>query len=550
MATRKDIQILVRENARELIVIALLAAVLVVYGQSARFMCVQLDDGGYIANNPQVLQGLTPANIKWAFTTFCMGNWHPLTWLSHMLDTQFRFGPGPRHLVNVLLHAINTGLLFLLLHRMTGRLGRSALVAALFALHPLHVESVAWLSSRKDVLSFLFGMLALLAYDAYAKRKAAGAAGIRLAYGLALAAMALSLMAKPLFVTLPCLMVLLDGWPLRRFIPASTAPGAMARAAWPLLWEKAPFFALTVGSSIMTALSQRHGQAVVSLDWLPLPIRMFNAVNAYGAYAWKTLFPYPLYVPYLGHFHALTLGSVALPLLALTAITAVAAVLVRRAPYLLTGWLWFLGTLVPMIGLVQVGTQTMADRYTYLPLVGLFVMAVWAAADLTARAPRVQTVAAAAMVLAVLPALMAMSYRQASYWRDDLTLFGHTLQYDATNLFAVDNYGSALINRGYAKEAAAHYAQAIGRGVDNVDITNNYGAALLLSGQPAKAAEAFRKVLQRKPGDPTVYSNLGAAYYQMNRPADARRYLNEALQRDPRCENALRVLQRLEAGQK
>jgi len=543
MANWKEIRGLVAENARELVLIALVASVLAVYGQSARFLCIQLDDGGYIANNPQVLQGLTAGNIKWAFTTFCMGNWHPLTWLSHMLDTQFGFGPGPRHLVNVLLHAANTALLFLVLLRLTGKLGRSALVAALFALHPLHVESVAWLSSRKDVLSFLFGMVSLLAYDAYAKRRGAGA---HAAYGLALAAMALSLMAKPLFVTLPCLLLLLDIWPLRRFSVTEASPAAAMRAARPLLVEKVPFLALTVGSSIMTALSQRQGQAVVSLEWLPLPVRALNAINAYGLYLWKTVFPHPLYVPYLGHFHELTFAGILVPLLVLLVITILAAALVRRAPYLLVGWLWFLGTLVPMIGLVQVGTQTMADRYTYLPLVGLFVMAVWALADMTARMPRLQRATAGAMVLVLLPVLMGLSYRQAARWHDDLTLFGHALRYDATNVFAVDNYGSVLIKCGRAKEAAAHYAQAIGRGVDNLDVLNNYGAALLLAGDYAKAAETFQKVLQRKPEDATVYSNLGAAYFKMSRPEEARRHLNEALRRDPRCETARGILKSLE----
>ena len=386
-----------------------------VYAQTWRFGFVQIDDPIEVSENLRVRQGLSWQNLIWCFSSFFDGNWIPLTWLSLMFDTTvYGFRAGGYHFTNVVLHVANTLVLFAILGRATCNELRSACVAALFALHPLHVESVAWITERKDVLSTLFGLLSLLAYVNYAAR------GRSWRLAACLLCFLLSLLSKPTLVTLPCVFLLLDFWPLSRL-------SWNIKADWKRLVEKAPFLTVSVAFSVITILAQGSGHAVRSFGAFSLAARCENAVVVYAAYLVKTLFPHDLVVYYPhpgGHFAWPAIGGAAAMLLA---ISAAAVVWVRRYPFLFVGWAWYLGTLVPMIGIVQVGGQQMADRYTYFALIGPFLAVVWLVAELVPAgtlAARVLPVA----TLIVLAALTATAYVQVGYWRDDLALWGHALE--------------------------------------------------------------------------------------------------------------------------
>lgn len=400
--------------------LSLAAATLLLYGRTAGYPFINYDDHAYVTDNPHVTQGLTWENLGWAFRSGYAANWHPLTWVSHQLDVQlFGMKAGAMHLVSALFHAGNAALLLLVFFRLTGAVGRSAMVAALFAWHPAHVESVAWIAERKDVLSLFFWLLTMLAYQRYATLP-----GLR-RYLLVALFLTLGLMAKPMVVTLPCVLLLLDYWPLQR-------PRQVGR----LLLEKLPLLALSAAASAITFLVQRTGGAVVSLQGEPLASRLGKALFAYCFYLGKIFWPAELFVPYWDDFEltALPLAAAALGLILLTG----AALRYRaRCPYLLVGWLWFLGTFVPVIGIVQVGSQSAADRYTYIPSIGLFIAVTWGAADLAARgrAPRSLVGAGAA---AVLGACVFLAFRQIGYWRNSETLFQHTLALDPPNLIAID----------------------------------------------------------------------------------------------------------------
>jgi hypothetical protein len=435
------------------LVLSLLAALpyLAVGGLDA---FINMDDDVYVYENPRVLKGLTIEGVRWAFTAFHISNWHPLTWLSHMTDVTI-FGNDARghHLVNILLHSLNTSLLFLSLFRMTAALWRSALVAALFALHPLHIESVAWIAERKDVLSGLFFMLVLLAYEWYVRR------GGRRRYLLVALFLALGLMAKPMLVTVPFLLLLLDLWPLGRTAWAAPAGGGEGSPVSPgrLLWEKVPLLALALVSSGITFLAQRAGGAIKTLEFIGTDLRLANVAVSYVAYIGKTLWPLSLsmYYPFPPEMPpGWKVGGAVLVTAAVTA----AAVFLRRRPYFLVGWLWYLGMLVPVIGLVQVGDQAMADRYAYLPLTGLFVMAVWGSAELLRGRRRRWSVGAAAGVLLILTPLAA---RQAGYWKDSITLFSHALSVAPGSHIIHNNLANSLVRAGRTNEAITHYREAL-----------------------------------------------------------------------------------------
>src|SRR5438093_562293 len=408
---------------------------------------VLLDDPFYITQNPRVRAGLSAANLLWAFRGTPTSNWHPLTWLSHMADCQlFGLNPALHHLTSLVLHCASALILFLLLERATEAAGRSVFVAALFAVHPLHVESVAWTSERKDVLSGLLGLLTIAAYLAWgrgssaARRPVAASAGRSEAHNrlpsavwsdgrflLALGFFALGLLAKPMLVTLPLIFLLLDIWPVRRV----SLEGRGVPALWPLALEKAPFFTLSAASSIVTFLVQREGGAMATLGEYPLPLRLSNALVAYVLYLGKTLWPLRLSAFYPMPSE-LPWWQPAAATLLLAALTVLAMRWWRSRPYLLVGWLWYLGMLVPVIGIVQVGEQAMADRYTYLPLIGLFIVTAWGTGDLieSLRLPRGAAPALAACALVPLGVLASM---QARYWRDDASLFTHAPDMDPCN---------------------------------------------------------------------------------------------------------------------
>jgi hypothetical protein len=410
----------------------------------------------FIINNVQA--GVTPESITWAFTATRASNWHPLTWLSHILDFQlFGLNAGWHHLINVLFHIANTLLLFFVLRGMTGALWRSGFVAALFALHPLHVESVAWVSERKDVLSTFFWILTMWGYAGYVRRP-----GIK-RYLLVLLLFALGLMAKPMLVTLPFVLLLLDYWPLGRLQPGSSLNGSRSEQrslGLKLILEKIPLFFLSAGSSVATFMVQKSGGAVASLDSMPLSARVANALVSYVSYLGKMFWPYHLAVPYplraeLPGWHVA--GSSAL----LLAITLLALRAVRRRPYLAVGWLWYLGTLVPVIGLVHIGSQAMADRYTYVPLVGIFVVIAWGISELAAgwRYRKIGLTALGSVVLAI---LMVTSWHQVGYWKSSVTLLERSISVNPNNPVASMNLGHALIAGGKLEQGIDQFSEALG----------------------------------------------------------------------------------------
>jgi tetratricopeptide (TPR) repeat protein len=501
---------------------------------------ITYDDPVYVTGNVHVTGGLTWQNIVWAFKSTEASNWHPLTWISHMADCQF-FGlhPWGHHLTSVLLHAINAVLLFVVLRRMTGAIWRSLFVAALFGLHPLHVESVAWIAERKDVLSTTFWMLILWAYARRSELTRASQPGALGYYGLALAFFALGLMCKPMLVTLPCVLLLLDFWPLERW------KGSSASARWFILAEKVPFLALSAAASAVTLYAQSGGDAMASAEDFPWPVRLTNALIAYCRYLGKCFVPEKLAIFYPFFAEQPPPWKTVLAIALLAAITATAAVLAKSRPYLLVGWLWFAGTLVPVLGLVQVGGQSMADRYTYVPLVGIFLMVAWGAWDVTSSWKHQRGILGLASAAALL-ALAAVTSLQLSYWKDGARLFRHTLAVTENNwvahanLYATlsksslpgadaefqetvrilatfaesyDNKGAELERKpGHSAEALKDYRTAVRIMPDLAGPHNILGMALAKTpaGLP-EAIDEFRTAVRLKPDFADAHYNLGTA---------------------------------------
>jgi len=504
--------------------VALAIATLAAYGGLHSNGFIMFDDDEYVTDNTHVLKGLTGESVAWAFTNGDTANWHPLTWLSHMLDVRlFGLNPGRHHLTSLLLHVLNVLLLFLFLLRLTGAPWRSAFVAALFALHPLHVESVAWIAERKDVLSTFFWLLTLIAWLAYVRSKKA------FPYVSAMAFYALGLMAKPMLVTLPFTLLLLDFWPLQR-LPLSR--GGWSQALKGLLWEKAPLFAMSAASSVVTVIAQRSWGAVQTLDQLPLAWRVGNAMRAYAAYLGKAFWPSSLAVFYPHPRAGVWTSSGIIAVLVLAGVTFLVFRLARKAPYLLFGWLWYLGTLVPVIGLVQVGEQAMADRYTYIPLLGVFIAVTWGAAELAERRPLTRRAVAAAAVCLV-GVVFVLTRIQTGYWRDTETLFGHALAVTSDNWLAHNAFGLAAYGRGNPREAIAHYMEALRINEGIPDVHNNLGLALSDVGQTDQAIEHYNAALDIVPDAPIPLDNLGVALLKLNRPAEAAERFERALKTRP-----------------
>lgn len=517
-----------RYRVEILICLGLAFVTAAVYWQVGTHQFINLDDDVYVYENPAVQAGLTARGCAWAFSTFTSANWHPLTWLSHMLDVQLFGLNAGRHLyTNLVFHILNTLLLFVVLRRMTGAVWRSAAVATLFALHPLHVESVAWVSERKDVLSTFFWMLALLAYARYTERTQSWGR-----YLLVVIALICGLMAKPMLVTLPFVLLLLDYWPLNR-LRWQSADGtkALLAKALPLIREKIPLFALVAASSVVTYMAQQYGGAVKSLTRFPLPARLSNVVVAYAGYLAKMLWPSKLavYYPYELSRPAWQLIVAALVLSSVTALVLYAA---RRRGYLLTGWLWYLGTLVPVIGLVQVGEQSLADRYTYVPLVGLFLMLVWGTGDFV-KGWRFRRVASAIAAAALAAILCALTWQQVGRWRDNVTLYEYSLGVTANNYVINNNLGYALSKQGRRTEGIARLNEALRIKPDFFEAHNSLGAALVEEKRFDEALRHFEEALRLQPGVARVHSNMGATLGSMNRLDEAASHLNEALRLDP-----------------
>jgi protein O-mannosyl-transferase len=495
---------------RAAVVAVLVLAILAIYAQAARFEFIAVDDPPYVSENAAVLDGLSAQGAAWAFTTTREANWHPLTWLSLMADASIG-GSSPRtfHVTNVVLHAFAAILLFLLFERMTGALWRSAFVAALFAVHPVHVESVAWIAERKDVLSTASGLLALHAWLSYvAKPTSARAAG-------ALALYAASLMAKPMLVSLPLLMLLLDVWPLERTLTARRR-----------IVEKLPWFVLAAASCVVTFLVQARGGAARSLTQYSFPERIANALVSYVAYLGKALWPSGLAAYYPYPYGGIPAWKVAGAALLLAAITWACVTLRARAPYLLVGWLWYVVTLVPVIGLVQVGSQGMADRYSYVPLIGPFVMVAWGVGG---RLPRW---AAAALMGVVLVALTVTARRQAATWTDSVTLFEHALAVTTDNAVAHNGLATALFARGRIDRAVAECAEAVRIAPGMGDAQSNLVRGLLAQGKLDEAETRVRELLRTRPDDARTYVNAGLVAMLRDRHDEAEADLRKALALD------------------
>ena len=496
----------------------LLLAVALVFGRTVQCEMVNFDDDKYVYDNPQVTGGVTAHGIIWALTHSHSSNWHPVTWFSHMMDCQlYGLQPWGHHLGNVLLHAATAILLFLVLMQMTSDLWPSALVAAVFALHPLRVESVAWVAERKDVLSGMFFMLTVAAYVYYARRP------FSIARYLAVVVLfAVGLMAKPMLVTLPLVLVLLDYWPLGRWTATSAGHAGGTR---PIV-EKIPLAALAVASCVVTLLAQAH--ALASNLVIPLQWRIANALFAYVVYLGQLFWPVGLaaYYPHpIGSLPAWKVACAAIVLLGITAGTLIAR---RRFPYLVVGWLWYLTMLLPVIGLVQVGDQAMADRYTYLPLIGPCIALAWGAAQACRRWPHRGWVCAITAGL-VLMGLMLCAWRQTAYWRDSETLWNRVLACTPENARTHSNLGAALQQRGENDDAMRHFQKALEINPGYLEAQNNLGNALNRSGRFDEAISHYLKALEISPDCAEVHLNLGNALIRTGRFDEAIAHLRMAL---------------------
>jgi Flp pilus assembly protein TadD len=530
------------ENRRKLILcLTLIVVTTAVYWQVKDYRFITFDDDDYVTENAYVRKGLTFKGLTWAFTTTHAHNWHPLTWLSHMLDVElFGLKPGWHHLMNLFFHVANTLLLFLILNRMTKALWQSAFVASLFALHPLHVESVAWVAERKDVLSTFFWMLTMGAYVYYVERP-----GIQ-RYPIVLLLFALGLMAKPMLVTLPFVLLLLDYWPLHRLQPVRHEEYFPAHAekskktakkkqqaiekessdteakkaftdvryfSWPylkpLLREKTPLFLLIVLFSATTLYAQQR--VMKPMELYPLGGRIANALISYVSYIGKMFWPEKLaiFYPY-GNEGILSwqAAGAALLLLAITALTVWKA---RRYPYLVVGWLWYLGTLVPVIGLVQVGLQTMADRYTYVPLIGIFIMIAWGVPDLLAKW-RYRSNALIVSATAIIAILTAVTWFQVQHWKNDITLYGHAAAVTSNNWWAHYNMGLSLSHEGKTNEALPHFQKTLRIKPNDPQAYLNIGIISAKNGNTEEAVSYFSRALQHKPDFDKAHLNLGKIF--------------------------------------
>ena len=506
---------------------ALVAATLAAYLPLSSAAFVNYDDPEYVVDNPHVNTGLSWRTIAWAFTHRHSANWHPLTWISHMADVRmFGLHPGGHHLTSLLLHIVNTVLLLYLLTLMTGAFWRSFMVAALFALHPLHVESVAWIAERKDVLCAFFALLTLIAYAKYAHRPRASV------YAGALVLYACALMSKPMAVTLPVLMLLLDFWPLRRIAGISGGQGLAVRR---LIKEKAPFLAIALASGAVTIWAQAGSKAIVGMDKIPLMARLANATISYIAYIGNMLWPVNLAVmyPFPTHF---PWWHITAALCVIAAATFVAVKLWARVPWFMTGWMWYLISLLPVIGIIQVGAQARADRYTYMPLIGLFLIAIWGI-EILGRRMKAAAAAAAFILLAVLGYCAG---RQTALWQSSVSLFEHALAVSRApngrpgsiedgSRTVLLNLGSALDDSGDRRRAMACFGAVLLRRPDDVDALVNMGSTWLHLDRPDSAALWFQRAIAADPACAGVRYNLGLACAALGQTDSAASQYRKAL---------------------
>ena len=502
-----------------LICLTLILTTFAVFYQVRSFKFVNYDDPVYVYENPNIQTGITLGAIKWAFTSGYACNWHPLTWLSHMLDWQL-FGPNPagHHLTNLVFHIANTLLLFTVLRLMTDALWPSAFVAVLFALHPLHVESVAWVAERKDVLSTFFWLLTMWAYIRFVCRpKVAG-------YLLIVVFFALGLMSKPMLITLPFVLLLLDYWPLDRLNPKRPKAG--------LLIEKIPLFAMVLASCVVTFIAQREGGAMPTTEVRDFPVRLANAFISYLQYIIKMIWPARLamFYPYPGRSVSILYAIISAVFL--LAITIFILRFAKGRRYLVTGWFWYLGTLVPVIGLIQVGDQAMADRYSYITLTGLFIIIAWGLPELLGKWPHRKVVLWTSS-LAVLFLLAVCTHLQQRYWKDSITLCEHALKVTDNNYQAHFCMTDMLLEQGRIEEAIRHNIEAIRIKPDYTDAISNLGIALRKAGRIDEAIDCYKRAIEIDPGFAAAYTNLGYALAAKGKVDEAISVYNRALKIAP-----------------
>ncbi len=540
------------------ICVCLICATVIAFSPAFHADFLDYDDDYYVKKNPYVGAGLTLKSVVWAFTAVHASNWHPLTWISHMIDVElFGLNPKGHHAINVLFHAANAVLLFFCLRLVTGAVWRSAFVAALFALHPMHVESVAWVSERKDVLSTFFGLLAFWAYGAYAKNLPTTTASIegkhpnkpirhpKKYFWIALVCFALSLLSKPMLVTLPFLFLLLDFWPLERIkteanqMPANAVNGdreqpelkRWVHALLRLVREKIPFFALAFGVCAITLLAQEKGGSVVPISDLPMGKRIINAIVSYEWYVARFAWPTKLAVIY-PLFPTYPLARIIEAAVIIGFLTIFAIKLARRQSYIFVGWFWFLGQLVPVIGLVQVGMQAYADRYTYMPYVGLSIAVTWAVEELT-RKLRYRRILLPIGAAGILVACGIATFNQTRLWKNNETLFSHAVKVTQYNYIAVNNLGYALAEKGELDKAIEHFQAAL-KIAPKYDVAlNNLGCAYVKLGKSAEALDYFRQALEIKPNNTQLRLNYGTALHETGQYRQAITEFEEVIRKEP-----------------
>jgi len=513
-----------------LIGLALAVITVAVYLPVRDFAFVEVDDPAYVYENPQVRAGLTWAGVGWAFTTGHAANWHPVTWLSHMLDVElFGLDPGAHHLVNVALHVSGVLLLLTLFVRMTGDVWRSACVAAIFALHPLHVESVAWVAERKDVLSGIFWMLTLWAYADYAARPA------HMRMFRVAAVFSLGLMTKPMLVTLPVVMLLMDAWPLNRWSWGSLSP------LWPLIREKLPLFALSLAAGVVTLFVQASGGAVASLEAVSLGGRVSLAIVGAATYLLK--FAWPVNLSFIYPLDVIPLSTIAWSTLALAGLSVIAFRTAANRPALFVGWAWYLAALAPVSGLVQTGVQAAADRYTYLPMIGLSILVVWAIPDFGRRQWIARSTCVAAGV-SLTVAMAILTSRQLPVWRSNPSLWTNAMMRSLhiSEYAAHIKLGRALVGERRFEEAREHFRQAVQLQPDSSEARHGLGLSYLSARLPGEAVRPLEEALRLAPADTNVRADLAAAYVFTGRFQDAEREyrtLIEMKPAEPRFKTAL-----------
>ncbi|MGB5218038.1 MAG: tetratricopeptide repeat protein [Smithella sp.] len=498
-----------------LIIALLILACCVAFGRIAGNEFICFDDGRYIIGNNHVQSGFSPENIKWAFTAVVSGNWHPLTMLSHALDwALFGANPAGHHIVSLMLHIGAVIFLFLFLNKATNNLWTSAFAAAIFALHPLRVESVAWAAERKDVLSMFFGMACLYAYAFYAESSKLSR------YMLCLILFALSLMSKPMLVTLPFALLLVDYWPLGRWQSATFANRSLLR-------EKVPFIVLAIISSLLTLWAQNKGGLVISMENIPFSVRALNATISYVAYLGKFFWPIDLVIHYPYAF-PFPLWKLSLSFLILAGISLTVIYQIKKMPFLFVGWFWYLGTLIPVLGLIQVASQAMADRYTYLPSVGIAVMLSWGVESFLLRNDIRKKVLLPA-ALAILLILSLITWKQCGYWKNSITLFQHALQVTDNNYMAHGGLAIALLNENRSTEAIEHLNQAL-RIKAIYQFYRMRAIAHEKLGHDQQAVEDYSNAISLKPYNAEDYFNRGLAYVNLRQYQPALEDFNQAIQ--------------------